>query len=299
MLAAAAFLTALAPAKAWDPAGHMLVGQIAWEKTSPKARERVTALVKQLDTTYHEGQPYNFVTANCWMDDMRSAPGYAWSKLHYVTVYWTPTGEPFQLPKPPHVVSAIEDSINTLKDSGTPPAKAVEAVAMLVHFVGDVHQPLHATDRHDRGGNGVLIAGVSFSDLYPGTVANLHAFWDKAFRFDSGGDKIVEAWRCPPVAGRPKAPGDGVIAKEAAKIASKYPEASFPELATNTTAESWARESHVLGCKFAYPPGAEPSDHQAVSLTPEYAHTSREIAEKRVALAGYRLARVLNQLFEK
>ena len=65
----ALFLPALA--QAWDAAGHMLVGEIAWQQMTPAAREKAAALVQPLDTRFTEGRPYNFITAGCWMDDMR------------------------------------------------------------------------------------------------------------------------------------------------------------------------------------------------------------------------------------
>src|SRR4030095_3195782 len=218
MLIAAAVALAPWPATAWDPAGHMLVGQIAWEQTTPEVRARVGDLAKLLENTYNESQPYNFITAGCWMDDMRSKKGYAWSKWHYVNLTWTADGAALELPEPPHVVWALAESITVLKAPRTALDKAAEALAMVMHFVGDIHQPMHATERNDRGGNGVLISGVPFTDLWPGTVPNLHAFWDKAFRFDQANGKIVELWQCPLTAERPKAAGDGVIAEEAAKI---------------------------------------------------------------------------------
>lgn len=290
-------LLSLATARAWDPAGHMLVGQIAWEHTAPAARERASELLRTLESTYNGGQPYTFVTAGCWMDDMRSQRGYAWSKWHYVTLPWTPDGSAFEIPPPPHVVWAIDENVNTLRDTAATPEAQRLALAMLIHFVGDVHQPMHATDRGDRGGNGVLIRGVSFSDLWPGTVANLHAFWDKAFRFDAGAEgKIVEVWPGLKVPDRPAAPGEGVIAAEAAKIMAQFPHASMEALIAEGSATEWARESHLLGCRSGYPEGVEPSDHQVATLAPDFAQRSREIASRRIALAGYRLARLLDGL---
>lgn len=275
----------------------MLVGQIAWDHTQPAARERVTELVRTLETTYNEGQPYNFITAGCWMDDMRSKPRYAWSKWHYVTIPWTPDASAFAIPPSPHVVWAIRENLKTLRDAASTPEEAALALAMLIHFAGDVHQPLHATDRGDRGGNGVLIRGVPFTDLWPGTVANLHAFWDKAFRFDAREDAIAEMWVCPNVAGRPKAPGEGVIAEEATKIVTQNPRSALANLIEISDPETWARESHTIGCASAYPKDFEPSDTHVTTLTPDFAAASRPIAERRVALAGYRLAKLLNEIF--
>ena len=283
-----------ATARAWDPAGHMLVDQIAWTQTKPEVRARVAELAAKLENTYNNAQEYNFVTAGTWMDDMRSKKDYAWSKWHYVNMRWTADGVAFALPEPPHVVWAIGESLKMLTAPETAPDKASEALAMVMHFVGDVHQPLHATERGDRGGNGVLITGIPFTDLWPGTKANLHAYWDKAFRFDKADEKIAEVWQCPATPDRPKNAEEGVIAEQAAKIMEKYPAASLAADIAQMDPVEWTRESHRLGCLSAYPPGFEPSDHHVVELTPEFAAKSRAIAERQIALAGYRLARVLN-----
>jgi hypothetical protein len=285
--------------RAWDPAGHMLIGEIAWTRTAPAARQRVEVLVRGLEATYIEGQTYNFVTAGCWMDDMRSRKGYPWGKWHYVTIPFTADGEAFTLPEPPHVVWAIEDSLKALRAEDTPEVRVQEALAMLIHFVGDIHQPMHTTDRGDRGGNGVLISGVPFTDLWPGTVPNLHAYWDAGYRFDGAEGKVVQSWLMPPRDARPKGAGDGIIAEEAAKLMQQYPPASYPQLASATTPEAWARESHKLGCLSGYPPGAEATDHSVTPIPAEFAARARVIANQQVALAGYRLANLLNELFSK
>lgn len=292
LLAATLFVSA--KAIAWDPAGHMLVGQVAWSQTKPEVRARVDELVAKLENTYNGGQTYNFVTTGTWMDDMRSKKGYEWSKWHYVNLDWTADGVAFTLPEPPHVVWAIGESLKTLKSPDVAPDKAAEAIAMIMHFVGDVHQPMHATDRGDRGGNGVMIMGVPFTDLWPGTKANLHAFWDKAFRFDNADGKVGELWKCPPTPERPKNAEEGVIAEQAAKIMEKYPAASMAAEVAQLDPVEWARESHKLGCLSGYPADFTPSDHHVVELTGEFAGNSRKIAERQIALAGYRLAKILN-----
>ncbi|MEO7319605.1 MAG: S1/P1 nuclease [Chthoniobacteraceae bacterium] len=289
-----AALAISANAHAWDPAGHMLVGQIAWTQTKPEVRARVEELAAKLENTYNNGQPYNFITTGTWMDDMRSKKGYAWSKWHYVNLDWTADGVAFALPEPPHVVWAIGESLKMLKAADTAPDKAAEALAMMMHFVGDLHQPMHATDRGDRGGNGILIMGVPFTDLWPGTKANLHAYWDKAFRFDNADGKIAEAWQCPPTPDRPMSAESGVIAEQAAKIIAKYPCASLTVEIAQMDPVEWARESHKLGCLSGYPADFVPSDNHVVELTGGFAARSRTIAERQVALAGYRLASVLN-----
>ena len=276
----------------------MLVDQIAWAHTLPVAREKVSALVATLENTFNEGQPYNFITAGCWMDDMRSKKGYAWSKWHYVDLAYTPSGAPCVIPtEGPHVVWAIDEKLKTLRNPAATPAQAAEAVAMLLHFVGDIHQPLHATEWGDRGGNGYLIHGVPFSDLFPGSVPNLHSFWDKAFRFDGREGAILELWRSPKIAERPKAAGEGVIAEEAGKIMAAFRPETLAELARPASAAHWAGESHGVGCLAAYPLGPHPSNAEVIELQPDFVQRAGQVAQLRVALAGYRLARLLNELF--
>jgi len=276
----------------------MLVGQIAWEKSKPAARARVSALVAPLEQTYNEGQAYNFITASCWMDDMRAKKGYEWSKWHYVDAPYTPSGAPFTIPaEGPHIVWAIDQNLATLRNPASPAAEQTLAMAMLMHFVGDIHQPLHATDWNDRGGNGFLIAGIKFTDLMSRSAPNLHTLWDKGFRFDGRDGANVELWPSPDIAGRPKAPGEGVIATEAAKIMAAFPTAGLPELNGPQSAALWARESHVIGCLAGYPLGPHPGDHAVVTLAPEFVRRTGQITQLRVAVAGYRLAALLNELF--
>ena len=287
-----------APAMAWDAGGHMLTGEIAWQRLRPEVRAKVGALVAKLPNEYHAGQPYNFVTAPVWMDDMRSMPAYPWSKLHYVNLEYTATGSPVVIPPPPHILSTIGECVAALKAPATTGEKRVEALGMLTHLVGDLHQPLHATEwGGDRGGNGYLIMGVPFSDLLPKMVANLHTFWDKAYRFDTRGGKAVEAWRCPESKDRPKAPGQGIIAEQARELMLRFPAASLDQLAERGGPVAWARESHIIGCLAAYPQRPYPAADEPVALTPEFIVKAREIAGQRVTLAGYRLGNLLNEIF--
>lgn len=288
-----------ATARAWDPAGHMLVGQVAWEFMTPVARAKAAELVGLLDGKFNGGQPYNFVTAGCWMDDLRSLPKkeYPWSKWHYVDGEKTADGSAFKLPEPPHVVWAIGENIATLKDSSATKEKRGEALGQLVHWVGDIHQPMHATTwNNDRGGNGYLIYGVTFTDLVPGQSSNLHTYWDKAFRFDAADGKIVEAWKTP--AARPTTLGEGIIAERAKQLLAAIPASALDELNLPQDAEAWAKESHIIGCTKAYPPGEHPTDIEVRKLEPEWVQGSRKIAERRIVIAGHRLATMLNELLK-
>jgi hypothetical protein len=72
---------------------------------------------------------------------------------------------------------------------------------------------------------------------------------------------------------------------------------SLPELSRVNTAANWACETHTIGCLAAYPLGPHPSDHEVAEISPEFMRHAQQIAQLRVALAGYRLAALLNDLF--
>lgn len=292
-------LALAATARAWDLAGHMIVGEIAWQRSTPAVREKVAELVSRLDTTFSGGQRYNFVTAQAWLDDMRAqGKAYQWGKLHYVDMPKTADGGAFALPAPPHVVWAIEDSLATLRQAKVSRAKRSEALGILMHCVGDIHQPLHTCTWDDFGGNRYLVAGVTFSDLYKGGRGNLHAFWDQAYRVEARDGKIVESFVTPPITSRPEPGAESVVSAAAKQIAAAFPAESMAKEIALQDAEAWARESHVLGCTKAYPAGPHPGDSEVRTLAPEFAAPAREIAQRRVALAGYRLAQMLNDLFD-
>lgn len=325
-----ALILITAPARAWDPGGHMLVGQIAWELSSAETRRAVGEMLATLDNRFNAGNPYNFTTASCWMDDLRSLPRkeYPWSAWHYVDGEKTDDGSHFKLPAPPNVVWAIGENLKTLRGSQVPAEERAKALGMLFHWVGDVHQPMHATTWNDRGGNGYLISGVPFSDLMPGMVANLHTYWDKAFRFDARDGQVVELWACPKVADRPTPPGEGNIRDEARRLMERFPREKLTELSKpgsspggtgdapvasgdppeasvakrspvwHADPEAWARESHILGCTRAYPSGPHPGNTEVIKLQPEFVHSAYEIACRRVVIAGHRLAQLLGEIFD-
>ena len=293
----AATLAFAGTALAWDPSGHMIVGEIAWTNSSPTVRAKVAELVRRLDTTYSSGRAYNFTTAGCWLDDIRPRAGYSYGPWHYIDAPKTDDGASFTIPAPPHVVWAVEESRKTLQSPVTPEAKAVEALGVLIHVVGDIHQPLHACTWDDRGGNGYLVSGVAFADLYKGARGNLHAFWDQGYRVVARDGRIVESFATPPVTARPEPGQAGVISQAAQAIMTAYPAAGMKEEIAVDDPAAWARESHVLGCTKAYPPGPHPPNNEVRLLPPTFATESQPIAARRVALAGYRLGRVLSELF--
>jgi hypothetical protein len=177
------FFAAAAPASAYWEYGHETVAKIAWVNVKPSTRAAMRRLLaKQALLGTPECPAGTIEQASYWPDcvkplkaaDGSSRFGYAYS-WHYQNV---DICKPFDLQpacKDGDCVSAqIDRQGAILADRGAPAAKRVMALAFLVHFVGDLHQPLHAGDKGDKGGND---AKVDYG-VYAPPRLNLHAVWD-------------------------------------------------------------------------------------------------------------------------
>lgn len=302
-LAVLAFLAM--PALAWDPLGHMLVGQIACDNLTPIAKTAVDAAIARFNAEAKPDAPYSFITAACWMDDIRSRtePEFKqYAVWHYVNLPFTPDGMPVpDASAGPNVIFGVEKTQDILAGKAADPAiDKDQALVMLLHFTGDVHQPLHTTGRaDDAGGNKVKVANLKdpLADLIFSTGGNLHFFWDSAYRrIYKNGDAAVscEAPLCDrttPVAGHNESAA--LVRAQATALEKKYPPSILKE---QGNALSWAKESHALGYTLGY--GALPttSGGRPVKLTQSYVDNARNAAEKRIVLAGYRMANFLNTI---
>lgn len=146
----------------WGPTGHRVVGSIAEEYLSRKARAR---LAKILD-----GQ--SLALATTWMDEVRSDSTYidmaAW---HWVTI---PDGMTYaDTEKNPRgdIISTLERVIAELKGGKLSADEERERIRILVHLVGDLHMPLHVGTGKDQGGNDTRVRWF-------GEASNLHRVWD-------------------------------------------------------------------------------------------------------------------------
>ena len=303
---------AVQPVLAWDSLGHMLVTQMAWNRLTPEAKAGVEAALvrfngeKKCDRAAAD-ESYDFVTASCWMDDARGLPDkYNFGPWHYVNLPFTPDG----LPEPAaatdvNVIWGINRCVEIISGQAEDPAiNRDQALVMLLHLVGDIHQPLHTTNRGgDAGGNKVMVPNVELSKeerLYgKSRWSNLHAFWDSSYRRGWRGDMATILYEAPlydrerPVAGHLAA--REIIQREAAEITAKYP---APTELGPKDSSAWAQESHAIGYETAYGklPDNSPTGNFA-KLDERYVNAARDVAGQRVAMAGYRLADLINGLF--
>lgn len=279
----ALLLAAATAAFAWVDSGHMVVAAIAEGRLKPDVLKICQDLLENGPTERTQG----FIQGACWPDDAKNQTTGPW---HYIDLPFRTDGKPTQTkPDEQNVVWAIQHFSAILKDKANPKADRAEALRYLIHFVGDLHQPLHATSREsddypegDRGGNDFKIVP---GDVFSGVTRpprNLHQVWDL------GGGLF------PPVT-RPLDPeSKGRILILAQNIAGRNPMSKFVQQLKDPNPMAWAKESLELAKTVVYH-GIEPGDEPSVA----YVAICKTVCAQRAALAGYRLADLLNRLLGK
>jgi hypothetical protein len=274
-LIAAALLLAPAPASAWWEYGHYTVARIAELSAKPRTIRAVRQLIRQSHLLETPTCPIrNIEDAAYWPDcvkRLRERFGYA-DAWHYQNV---DVCKPFDLAsacKDGNCVSAqIERSAKLLADKSLPVRDRVMALAFLTHLVGDLHMPLHAGDRGDKGGN-------DFSASY-GLIAgraNLHSIWDGHLA-----ERAIST---------PKSDAAGIL-KE---LGSAERRAMRLGTVTDWSREGWqAAREHAYGSVLADPCGAKPEARPVIDETT----TKRliPIVRRQIARGGLRLGRLLDE----
>jgi hypothetical protein len=258
-----------APAFAWLQQGHWLVGELAAQRLTPGAREQVRELLAG------EPDPTLGGVAS-WADALRTSDPdrfKATSRWHYINAKGGGCDfvVPRDCPDGNCVVSVIEAQRSILASRTQPLTARRDALKFLVHFVGDLHQPLHAGHRTDTGGNAFQIslrADVppdSFATRDPATGAigtNLHTIWDHYVLADARLSNDRYLLRLAPKSPRPEPKDSGAPLE-------------------------WARES----CALSEKSGFYPSQHV---MNEDYLRAQRPLAERRIEEAAARLAALLN-----
>jgi hypothetical protein len=286
LFAALCALFAAAPAAAYWDYGHRVVAAVAWESMNPATRSEVGRLLGQARRLETPTCPMNSLEdASVWADCIKPM-GDRFSyqnSWHYQNV---DICQPFSLTgacKDGNCVSAqIERNARLLADKALPVRERVQALAYLVHFVGDLAQPMHGGDRGDRGGNEVRAAYGLI-----GGRTNLHSIWD--------GWLPERAITTPSGAVPPS--NDLPLRARARLLMRQLPAAEQAALAGGTV-EDWSRESWSNARDLAYasligaPCGPLPADRP--SLTEEKVQALLAPVRKQVLGGGLRLGRMLD-----
>lgn len=263
----------------WGKDGHIIVGRIAELRLTTNALAGVNALINSSNT--------NGTIRLCddaivnWADHVRktwtnSAP---W---HYVDIpYDAAKYDPVRDCTNHNgcVVDSIGIDFRAITNKQTTAKQRLTALKLLVHFVGDTHQPLHCAFRpygehaDDRGGN---LCPIAF--LTPAATNNLHVAWDtllvKNLLTDSPATNVLQ-------------------------FAEQLNAEITPAEADNWkigTPEDWANESHALAVRDAY--ANIPTSGPAFLLDEEYVRKNKVVVVRQLKRAGIRLARLLNEAFK-
>ncbi|WEJ99329.1 MAG: S1/P1 nuclease [Candidatus Sphingomonas phytovorans] len=278
-LAAVALAATASPAAAYWEYGHQTIAQIARANVKPKTRVAIDRLLRQSTLLGTPTCPARSIEdASIWADCIKNIKGpdgkrpfdfaYSW---HYQNVNIC---KPFDLTVPckdGNCVSAqIERDVKLLRDKATPLKDRVEALVFLIHFVGDLHQPLHAGDKGDKGGNE---AKTSYGILETPRL-NLHTVWD--------GYLAERAISTPP------------------SVVRRY---SATERATMATGDvtDWSRESWQIAHDSAYASAmkGDPCAPTPEHMTLDDATIASLVPVERLEVqrGGLRLAKLLDKAF--
>lgn len=289
----------LAPAQAWNDFGHMTVAAVAWRQLHPVARVRTSELLR-LNPDYSrwvsgvaadQQDVIAFLKASTWADAIKHEAGYIddgerpegpdanlnvgyedrrehryW---HYVDVPFSTDGTPLPETRTPNAATRIAEFRRVLNDPKAAARLKSYDLVWLLHLVGDIHQPLHAVSRFthelpegDLGGNRIRLCA-------PPCRQDLHYFWDAAL-------------------------GRGSPA-QALALAQELPMPARSHL-TDDDIHDWLQESGQIARRVVYslPVGLGAGPYP---LNAAYRARARAVARNQAALAGGRLAALLNSAF--
>ena len=274
-LAALLAISTIVPnVRAWNATGHMVVAQIAYNHLSENVKAQCDALIA-IPMTYSNSGTTNFVTAACWADDFKSQLNTA--NWHYLDIPFSLDGTSTNsfVPDTFDAVRAIRICEIALGNPATLQSNKAVYLRYLLHFVGDIHQPLHASTAisadqpgGDSGGNGFSLSS-----------GNLHSLWD-------GGAGFVNTSVSRPLTSS----GKTTLSNKVAKIEADYPYTPNPGVVDDPM--KWAIEGWNLAQTVAY---VGISQGDAPSST--YTNAAQATAESRLGQAGHRLADLLNTIF--
>jgi len=259
-LAIALFLVSIVPTQAfaWGSEGHRIVAEIAEQHLEPQTTRQIHDLLAIDNET-------SLADVANWADQIRRQR-HSTASWHFVDIpIAAATYDPSRdCAKGNCVVAKIEQFAAELHDRSLPARERLEALKFVVHFVGDLHQPLHASDNDDRGGNEIHIK-------YLGRRTNLHAVWDTAILLPAvNGDERSYALHLD----------RQITPAEAATWQTGTP-------------EQWANESHAIAVTAIY--GNLPHSGR---LPDRYQDEALPIVDQQLERAGLRLARMLNDTLD-
>jgi len=281
-------LTISRPARAWGDEGHEVIGLIAEYYLEPGVRARMLELLGEDDTGLVER---DMAHESTWADKYRDSDRDGDKRRYLGTRDWhfvdleitgldvdracygrrpLPAGVMASVgPAEDCIIDKIDQFYAELESPATPPAERRVALQFLLHFVGDLHQPLHASDDHDQGGNRKLASGEGIGPN------NLHHDWDVEFVRRLGASDTDIAQR----------------------LTARITEADRARWSSGTPLD-WALETYAVSKQHAYGMLPAPSGGSRYELSQAYLEDATQVTAEQLSKAGVRLASMLNHAFE-
>jgi hypothetical protein len=309
----AVFTLLFSPVRAWPWGceGHQAVAMIAEKHMNAHALEMANKLLQSqpIDPAlprYCSSQGLDLMADSAtWADDLRKLRPEA-SPWHYIDIPRDAPRSALAESCPAStgcVTSALEHQIDLLRSDGTDPRVRADALRFIIHFVGDLHQPLHCVSNNDEGGNCVPIdffgnPPVERNPQFESYGPNLHAIWDSGIIQRMKGTQTETQW--------------------AASLDQQFSAQAGGWEKAGINVEDWAWEGHELADTVVYAklPVAIPvekpvpvkscadDDHVSTRLlklneqvSQAYVDAVAPTINEQVAKAGVRLAMVLNQIW--
>jgi hypothetical protein len=259
LVASVMLLAGVPEAAAWGAAGHSIVAELAERRLSSKALGEITALL---------GGRKSLASISSWADEIQALRS-GTRNWHFVNIPFDAEGYDAGrdcAPKPGGdcIVPAVERSRAVLADKSKPRLERAEALMLLVHLIGDVHQPLHCADRGDAGGSKLPVT-------FFGEATTLHMVWDVGII-----ERHTYSW------------GEYVRYLEGTWL----PANNVDKLLGGDVVD-WVNDAHRAAVSVAY---VLPPDR---ALGDDYVTSARPVVDRQLALAGLRLARVLDEALGK
>ncbi|MGK0413020.1 MAG: fructose-1,6-bisphosphatase, partial [Polaribacter sp.] len=235
----------------WGQNGHRVTGKIAEKHLTKKAKRNIDKILK--------GESLAFVST--FADEIKSERKYReFSPWHYVNMKLDQTYAEAEKNPQGDLVTAINKCITILKDENSSEEDRVFYLKLLIHFVGDLHQPMHIGQKEDKGGN-------DFQVQWFGEGTNMHSVWDT---------KMIEAWNM-----------SYIELADNAKYLSKKQIESIEK----GSVLDWVEEIHQI-TKKVYA-----SAKSGENLRYRYSYDHFVIVRSQLQKGGIRLAKILNEIY--
>lgn len=236
----------------WGQTGHRTTGKIAENHLSRNAKRQVNKLLK--------GESLAFVST--FGDEIKSDKKYnelyTW---HYINMALDSQYEDSEKNPQGDLVTGINKCISVLKNKNSTQEDKIFYLKMLVHFMGDLHQPMHIGRKEDKGGNTIQVQWF-------GNGSNLHRVWDT---------DMIEEWKMSYL--------------ELAENTEELSKLQIKSIQKGTVVD-WVNDTHKLS-KIAYA-----SVNTGEKLRYRYSYDHFKTVRKQLQKGGIRLAKVLNDIFD-